>query len=164
MGVTPNSDPPEVRDPFICVVAGGNHVMVMIDQQETGGAFDVVEVLAQHGGGPPPHCHAFEEWFHVIEGTLTFTGERDGEIVPIAQAGPGEVVVIPPGTWHGTVNDSGAPVRFSVVGRPGVMSHYFRQAGVQVKSMNDAPDREPPGPAELKKIADAHDIIFWPGR
>lgn len=162
MTVTPNSGTPSLHEPFICVVAGGNHVMILVDAQETDGAFDVIQVTAQPGGGPPPHCHAFEEWFHVLEGTLTFTGARDGEIVPIAHAGPGEMVVIPPGTWHGTVNGTDAPVRFTVVGRPGVMSSYFREAGVQVHLMTEPPPTAPPGPADLKRIADEHDILFWP--
>ena len=162
MDLVPNDRQAEVSAPFICVVAGGNHVMNVVDAADTDGAFDVIEVLAQPGGGPPPHCHAFAEWFHVIEGELTFTGARDGQIVPVATAGPGEVVMIPPGAWHGTRNDGITPVRFSVIGRPGVMTSYFRQAGVPVASMTAAPDREPPGPAELARIAEAHEIVFWP--
>ena len=163
MDLTPNDRRAELSAPFICVVAGGNHVIHVDDAAETDGAFDVIEVRAQPGGGPPPHCHAFAEWFHVIEGTLTFTGDRGGEIVPVADAGPGQVVVVPPGAWHGTVNATDAPVRFSVVGRPGVMSSYFREAGVQVGSMTEPPPTTPPGPADLRRIAEEHDIVFWPG-
>jgi quercetin dioxygenase-like cupin family protein len=163
MTVTPRPGTPGVHEPYICVVAGGNHVMIMVDAAETDGAFDVIQVTALPGGGPPPHCHEFEERFHVVEGTLTFTGDRDGEIVPIATAGPGQVVVVPPGTWHGTVNDTDQPVRFTVVGRPGVMSAYFREAGVRVPSMTAPPPTVPPGPGALKHIAQQHDILFWPG-
>ncbi len=163
MTLTPSPGMPGIREPFICVVAGGNHVMIMVDARDTDGAFDVVQVTAQPGGGPPPHCHAFEEWFHVLEGTLTFTGAHDGQIVPVTTAGPGQVVVVPPGTWHGTVNNTDQPVRFTVVGRPGVMSTYFREAGVPVHSMTDPPATTPPGPDALRHIAEEHDIVFWPG-
>jgi len=161
MPPTPGAEPPRILEPFVGVVAGGNHVAILVDAAETEGAFDVVEVLAHPGGGPPPHRHAFEEWFRVLEGTLTFTGLRDGSIVPIAEVGPGRVVVVPPGSWHGTVNQTTSPVRFVVVGRPGVMSRYFRQASVAVASMTAPPDREPPAPAALKQLAEQHGIEFW---
>lgn len=100
----------------------------------------------------------------MLEGTLTFTGARDGDIVPIADAGPGQIVVVPPGTRHGTVNNTPQPARFTVMGRPGVMSAYFREASVQVGSMTQAPATQPPGPSDLKRIAEEHDIVLWPGR
>lgn len=59
MAVIPSAGAPDVHEPFICVVAGGNHVMVMVDAAETDGAFDV------------------------IEGTLTFAEARDGEVVAV---------------------------------------------------------------------------------
>lgn len=161
MPLTPNAEPPRVREPFVGVVAGGNHVAILVDAEETDGAFDAVEVLARPGGGPPPHCHAFAEWFRILEGTLTFTGVRDGRIVPIAREGPGRVVVVPPGAWHGTINETSSPVRFTVVGRPGVMSRYFRKASVAVRSMDEPPSTEPPGPAELLRLAESLDIRFW---
>lgn len=161
MPATPSTEPPSIREPFLGVVAGGNHVAILVDAAETDGSFDVVEVLAQPGGGPPPHRHAFEEWFRVLEGTLTFTGVREGAIVPIADVGPGRVVVVPPQRWHGTVNRTTSPVRFTVVGRPGVMSRYFRQASVPVASMTTPPAREPPGPSQLTPLAEAHGIVFW---
>jgi hypothetical protein len=51
----------------VLVVAGGNHVTVLVNATETGGVFDVIEVLARPGGGPPAHQHEFVEWFHVLE-------------------------------------------------------------------------------------------------
>lgn len=146
----------------VYVVAGGNHVMVVVDAPETGGDVDVIEVLAAPGGGPPPHQHAFVEWFHVLEGELQLTGERDGAIAPTALLGAGETACVEPWEWHGTRNDSEAEARFIVVGRPGRMTPYFAEAGVLVAEPHAAPDHEPPGPAELTAIAARYDIRFWP--
>lgn len=60
----------EIRHSRVYAVAGGNHVAILIDAAETDGEFDLIEVLAQPGGGPPPHRHAFAEWFHVLDGLL----------------------------------------------------------------------------------------------
>jgi hypothetical protein len=37
----------------VYAVAGGNHVTIELDRAVTGGCVDVIEVLAQPGGGPP---------------------------------------------------------------------------------------------------------------
>jgi len=51
-----------------------------------------------------------------------------------------------------------------VVGQPAAMSGYFVEAGVRVADERAAPDREPPGPAELREIAKRWGIEFWTGR
>jgi hypothetical protein len=53
--------PTYVGDHVIYAVAGGNHVSVLLDRGDIASALDVIEVLAQPGGGPPPHRHAFAE-------------------------------------------------------------------------------------------------------
>lgn len=49
--------------PVVYEVAGGNHVTILLDRDETQTSVDVIEVLAQPGGGPPPHRHAFGSGF-----------------------------------------------------------------------------------------------------
>jgi hypothetical protein len=71
----------------VYVVAGGNHVTVLLRRDETEGALDVIEVLAQPGGGPPPHSHAFGEWFRVLDGELTLCEDRGGTVVCTARWG-----------------------------------------------------------------------------
>ena len=145
------------------VVAGGNHVTVLVDATETGGLFDVIEVLARPGGGPPAHQHEFVEWFHVLEGELQISVERDGAIVPTRLLREGETAAVGPWEWHATLNESDRRVRFVVVGRPGLMTGYFAEAGVAVADERAAPDREPPGPAALTEIAARYGIRFWGG-
>jgi quercetin dioxygenase-like cupin family protein len=155
--------PTRVGSHVIYAVAGGNHVNVLLDRLQTASALDVIEVLAQPGGGPPPHRHAFAEWFRVLEGELTFEEERDGVVRCTSTLGPGETVFVPPFTVHGTLNLSNAPARFEVVGQPGAMTGYFADAGVQVPDERTPPEREPAGPADLREIAQRWGIEFWTG-
>ena len=89
--------PVSAADHKIYAVAGGNHVTIELDRAMTGGLLDVIEVLAQPGGGPPPHSHAFGEWFLVREGELTLCEERDGAVVITAALGPGAATGSAPG-------------------------------------------------------------------
>jgi quercetin dioxygenase-like cupin family protein len=116
----------------VYAVAGGNHVTLLLDRESTASAFDVIDVLAQPGGGPPPHRHAFGEWFHVGQGELTISEERDGTVVCTHRLTAGDSVYVPPWTIHGTLNLSGAPARFQVIGQPGAMTGYFAGADVPV--------------------------------
>jgi quercetin dioxygenase-like cupin family protein len=155
--------PTRVGGHVIYAVAGGNHVSVLLDCRDTASALDVIQVLAQPGGGPPPHRHAFAEWFRVLEGELTFAEERDGTVRCTSRLGPGETVFVPPFTVHGTLNLSDAPARFEAVGQPGAMTGYFADAGIQVPEEGTPPEREPPGPADLREISQRWGIEFWTG-
>jgi quercetin dioxygenase-like cupin family protein len=147
----------------ICVVAGGNHVTIQLDRAETDGALDAIEVLAQPGGGPPPHRHEFAEWFLVREGTLTICEELDGVVVCTREVPAGGSFWVPPWTVHGTLNLSDAECRFQTIGLPGLMSGYFAEAGVTVADPEEAPATEPPGPEVLKDIAAKWGVEFWTG-
>jgi len=51
----------------------GIPMVVRVHGRNTGGVVSVVESHDVPGGGPPPHIHTREdEWFHVLEGELTF--------------------------------------------------------------------------------------------
>jgi len=155
--------PLPVSERPVYVVAGGNHVTLLLDRGVSGGLVDVIDVLAQPGGGPPPHRHAFAEWFCVLAGELTISEERDGRVACTRTLTAGESVFVPPWTDHGTLNLSNAPARFQVTGQPGAMTGYFTQAGVRVPTEGAPPDRPPPGPSQLKDIAAAWGIEFWTG-
>ena len=145
----------------VVVVAGGNHVTTLLGATTTDGALDAITVRAEHDGGPPPHRHSFGEWFLVLEGSLELTGESDGHIVSIDILNAGDSAWVPPDCWHGTVNSSGSPARFLVVGQPGTMTGYFAEAGVPVADDADAPGHEPAGPSELRDLAAQHGLEFF---
>jgi quercetin dioxygenase-like cupin family protein len=148
-------------DQPIVVVAGGNHVTTMLPAATTEGAVDAIAVQAEHDGGPPPHRHSFGEWFLVLEGSLELTGERDGAIVSFDVLNAGDSAWVPPDCWHGTVNSSGSPARFLVIGHPGTMTSYFAGAGIPVADDSVAPGQDPPRPAELRELATKHGIEFF---
>jgi quercetin dioxygenase-like cupin family protein len=61
-----------------------------------------VEVWVDKGGGVPPHVHpAMEERFEVLSGRPSFLAGRKWQT-----AGPGETVVVPPGTRHSYRNNA----------------------------------------------------------
>jgi quercetin dioxygenase-like cupin family protein len=143
------------------VVAGGNHVTVQLDRAQSDELFDVIEVRAAPGGGPPPHRHAFAEWFRVLEGELTISAQRDEAMRCTQTLGAGASLFIAPWVYHGTLNLSVAVCRFEVIGQPATMSGYFAEAGVPVAEA--AAGRIPPGPADLQEISSRWGIEFWTG-
>jgi quercetin dioxygenase-like cupin family protein len=147
----------------VYAVAGGNHVTIELDRSVTAVSLDVIEVLAQPGGGPPPHSHAFGEWFLVREGELTLCEERDGTVRPTGTLTAGDSVWVAPWVVHGTLNLSDAPTRFQVIGKPGAMTGYFAEAGVRVADATTPPASEPPGPDQLREISARWGIKFWTG-
>jgi quercetin dioxygenase-like cupin family protein len=58
------------------------------------------------GGGPRLHRHPYDETWVVIEGALTFQAGDEH-----LAAGPGDVVVVPPGIPHRFTNDGPGPSR-----------------------------------------------------
>jgi quercetin dioxygenase-like cupin family protein len=64
--------------------------------EENGGEELQVEMWVDPGGGVPPHVHpSMEERFEVLAGQPSFLAGRKWQT-----AGPGETVVVPPGTRH----------------------------------------------------------------
>ncbi|HTX09608.1 MAG TPA: cupin domain-containing protein [Solirubrobacteraceae bacterium] len=152
----------DVRNSPVYAVAGGNHVTIVVDARETGGEFDLIEVLAQTGGGPPPHRHAFAEWFHVLEGKLQILEPTAGRLRPIGSLEAGQSYFVAPWAAHTTRNLGSGSVRFLVAGRPGTMTSYFAEAGVPVSDPDTMPDIPPLGPEALAALAARYDIQFVP--
>jgi quercetin dioxygenase-like cupin family protein len=160
-----NSEPePESEhgtDDFM--VPGGSHIRVMLDRVESGGSIDVIEIVAEPGGGPPPHRHPYGEWFRVLEGELTMCEEQDGTIVATATLAAGDAVWIAPQIWHGTLNLSEAPTRYEVVSVPGTMTGALREAGVKLSPEPQDIPAELPSPEQVAVIAARWGIEFWTG-
>jgi quercetin dioxygenase-like cupin family protein len=55
---------------------------------------------SEPGQGPRLHRHPYDETWVVVEGSLTFQAGDD-----LIKAGPGDIVIVPPGVPHKFVND-----------------------------------------------------------
>jgi mannose-6-phosphate isomerase-like protein (cupin superfamily) len=68
----------------------------------------VILVDAPPGRGPSLHRHPYEEVFITLEGQATFFLGEDGDQRDV---GPGEILVVPAGQWHGFVNSGDGALR-----------------------------------------------------
>ncbi len=81
---------------------------------EDGGEVQHVEMRVDPGGGVPPHVHPrMEERFTVRAGTLELLGGREW-----TATGPGETVVVAPGTRHAFRNRGADVVHAVCAARP----------------------------------------------
>ena len=67
----------------------------LFDGSEQGASVSFFVGSYARGEGPGPHTHPYEETFVIQEGSVTFT--VDGVEI---EAGPGTIVVVPPGAVH----------------------------------------------------------------
>lgn len=138
----------------------GHHVTVLIDASETGGAFDLIEVVAPPGRVSPPHRHEFVEWYHVIDGTLRLsTGADRGPEAPVLVEAAA-TFVIPGRVVHEVENPTEEAVHFIVAGLPAAASRFVAKAGVRVRDAQTTPTVPPLGGAELTAAAASFGIDF----
>jgi quercetin dioxygenase-like cupin family protein len=79
-----------------------------------GGEVQHIEMWVEPRGGVTPHIHpAMEERFTVTDGRCQFLSGRRW-----IEAGPGETVVVPPGTRHAFRNRGAEPARVLCEARP----------------------------------------------
>ena len=95
------------EDRILRLPAGERISIIRTGSETAGEVFEFESVLPSGLSGPPAHWHRVEqEEFEVLEGSLRV---RIGHTV--RHLGPGESVVIEPGTVHGFSNPAGTPVR-----------------------------------------------------
>ena len=105
----------------------------------TGGRVAVIEHLAPQGAGSPLHVHHREdEWFYVIEGSVTFW--VGGQVF---EAGPGAFVYGPRETPH-TFLVSSETARFLLVTEPAGFEDFMRAMGQPAPALTVPPPAAPP--------------------
>lgn len=88
----------------------GDTVTFLTTAQESGGAYEWVEVRLKPGGGTPLHYHTtFEEEFEAVSGTLSL--DCDGKTLQLV---PGQKAVAPTGSKHRFYNAGKAEIVFRV--------------------------------------------------
>lgn len=155
-GGTTRFDPPAapaLRAGTVCHPADACRVEILLDAADTGGVFDLIEVLMEPGGRLAAHRHAFAEWFRVLEGEMQLLAPRGGRLRPLARFTAGQTCAVPPWAPHAIRNTTASPARFLAIGQPGVMSRYFGQPGTRAGD-----PLMPRSPRVLAEIAARYDI------
>lgn len=96
---------------------------VLEDGSTTGHRLGIaVSTLGPHTPGPPQHRHLrHDEDFYVVSGLLRFTvGDEDHD------AGPGTLVMVPPGAPHTFANPGDEPAVLLTTFTPDLYVQYFR--------------------------------------
>ena len=130
--------------------AFGEEIHLYFTGEETGGRFTQWLEITAPGGGPPPHYHTGEdEWFHVLEGTVSFF--RDGTW---QEAGPGTRVWCPRESIHAFKNTGDSPSRMLLTTAPSGFEIFFARAAEEFA--------KPGGPDMTRalEIAAEHGIHF----
>jgi mannose-6-phosphate isomerase-like protein (cupin superfamily) len=105
------------------VLSGPVQMRILEDGSTTGHRLGIGEItISPHAGGPPQHRHAqHDEGFYVVSGTIRFTvGDT------VHDAGPGTLVMIPPGAPHTFANPGAEPAVLLNTFTPGRYVQYFR--------------------------------------
>ncbi len=107
----------------------GDVYTIMVPGSATDGRYCLIDMLVNDGGGPPPHCHDFEEMFSLLEGELDFTFRRQTQTVKAPFT-----VNIPSNAPHQFKNTSGKTVHMLCMCTPAGQDEYFTAIGVPVES------------------------------
>ena len=98
----------------------GDRIVCKATSSETRGAWELFEIEAAPGGGPPLHRHPWDEAYFVLEGELEFqvAGKK-------SMLRPGAFVSVPGGTPHTLFNHGPAPCRYLLWGSPAATGAFF---------------------------------------
>lgn len=112
----------------------GDTYTILLSGTDTDGRYCLIDMHVPPGGGPPPHRHAFEESFTVLEGEIetTFRGEK-------SVVHSGQTVSIPANAPHSFTNASGHAARLLCICAPAGQEEFFAQVGVSVPTRRSTP-------------------------
>jgi quercetin dioxygenase-like cupin family protein len=113
---------PKDHKPFHVV---GEAVAVLADARRTGSLEAFLQEGPQ-GAGPPPHVHAWDEAYYVLDGAIEVLTEDRWQTV-----GPGEFVFVPGGTPH-TFRMKTERARFLSFTSGGNAAAFFRDVDREV--------------------------------
>ncbi|KUN01829.1 cupin [Streptomyces yokosukanensis] len=134
-------------------------VRLLADSSDTGGALSTQRVtLAQGADGAKPHWHDDSaEMFFLLDGAADILSGDD-----VVTAGPGDLVVVPPGKPHAFAAVPGADADLLIVITPGVERfEYFRH--LQRVRLGES---TPESLLEVQELYDNHFLRSdaWDGR
>ena len=124
----------------------GDVITVKVTAQETNGAYLIVEVVSQPGGGPSfLHTHEPQETFHVVEGVFEVYGQDENGEKYAIRAEVGDTVHVPANTPHGFKNVGDTPGKMILTYEPAEsMLNFFQEIGIPMKDRSTPPDMSEP--------------------
>lgn len=99
----------------------GELVRVLASSAQTGGAYEIFELEAPEGSGPPPHAHPWAEAYVVMEGEAEVYVDGTHSV-----ATTGCFYHIPAGTKH-TYRIKSKSAKFVVITSPSGASNFFTE-------------------------------------
>ena len=130
----------------------GDTYTTLISGEQTAGRYALIDMLVPPGGGPPPHRHAFEEMFHVLEGAIEVTLRDEA-----TTARAGDTVNVPAAAPHAFRNASDEPARVLCLVSPAGLERYFAAWGDAVER-RDAPAPDLDDAARAARLARAVEL------
>ena len=118
------------NQPEICNVLGDS-ITLRLTTEQTDGKYSVAEFATPGGVGQPPHTHAWDETYLVIEGELNLNIDGEATLV-----GPGDCYQVKAGTVHAPT-PNGEFCRYVMVGRPGGVESVFKALKANEKDLGD---------------------------
>jgi quercetin dioxygenase-like cupin family protein len=130
----------------------GLGIRFMIDGEETGGQFALVEhPLEPRALAAPMHRHSNEdEYSYVLEGRM---GAQLGE--DVVHGEPGDLIFKPRGQWHSFWNAGDEPARILELISPPGFERYFAEIGELFSG-------GPPDPEKIGAIAARYQLELQP--
>lgn len=137
------------RDALPPINVLGTQMRVLLDADDTGGHFALVESVEEPGNGPPLHIHhAEEELFHVVEGDFRFrVGDRTFE------AGPETTVFAPRDIPHTYACVGPGVGRMLTLVQPPAFIGFFR-------AIDEMSRQGPPRPERLMALGGDYSLEF----
>jgi quercetin dioxygenase-like cupin family protein len=117
----------------------GTQVRFLCEGHRTNGAWSLMEVTLPQDAGPPPHTHAWDEAYFVIEGDVEFT-VADRRFT----ASTGDFVYTPGGVAHGFRGAAAKPARVLIFDAPAHAGDFFKRVDREVNEL----------PRDLRKVLD----------
>lgn len=136
--------------PKTTIRAFGAETEFLLTGEQTGGKLCQWIETTPPGTGPPPHWHENDdEWFHVLEGRVSFLIDGAWN-----EVGSGATAYVPKGAVHSFKNVGETPLRMMISTSPAGFETFFTRCAAEFA--------KPSGP-DLRRIAEIaaeHGIHF----
>ena len=113
---------------------GTDTFTLVVTGKDTNGELFFSDGIIPPGGGPPPHCHGYQEMLFVLDGDLTVFCEE--KRISLTR---NDVVNVPGWAPYMLKNFSSAPVRVVCAAWPPGLEDQFVEIGTQVPHRNSPP-------------------------